>query len=177
MRNRSALLSIALVPALLTCGCANNNTERDATAGGVIGGVTGAIVGAAAHAPLAGAAIGAASGALIGGAVGHSEDKAEQRAVADAAYRQRTALPIDQIVYMTQSHVSDTLIVNQIRASGAVYSLTGSDVAYLKGQGVSDAVVSEMQATAQRYPQPVYPAHPVYVAEPAPVAVGVGVRF
>jgi len=177
MRNKRTLLGVALVPALAMCGCAGDNTERGAVAGGVIGTAAGAIAGAAAHAPLAGAAIGAATGAIVGGAVGHAEDKAEQRAVAQAAYARQTALPIDQIVSMTQNHINDVVIINQIRASGAVYHLTGNDVVWLKQQGVSDSVVSEMQATAQRYPPAYYPAQRVYVADPAPVAVGVGVRF
>ncbi len=177
MRNKRTLLSAALVPALVICGCAGDNTERGAVAGGVIGTAAGAIVGCAAHAPVAGALMGGATGAIVGGAAGHAEDKAEQRAAAQAAYARQTALPIDQIVSMTQNHMSDVLIINQIRSSGAVYHLTGNDVVWLKGQGVSDAVVSEMQATAQRYPPAYYPAQRVYVAEPAPVAVGVGVRF
>ena len=175
MRNKKTLLGLALVPALLTCGCASDNTERGAVTGGVVGTAVGAVAGAAAHAPLAGAAIGALAGTAIGATAGHAEDKAEQRAAAQAAYAQRTALPIDQIVSMTQQRVNDTLIINQIRASGAVYSLTGNDIVYLRSQGVSDAVISEMQATAVRYPQPVYQPSRVYVDPP--VAVGVGVRF
>jgi hypothetical protein len=109
---------------------------------------------------------------VAGGAIGHAHDKADQQAVA----ARMAALSINDVVYMTQSHVSDTVIINQIRSSGALYNLSANDIAYLKSQGVSDAVVTEMQATA--YPRRVYTAAPVYVVDPPPpppVAVGVGI--
>jgi hypothetical protein len=176
MMNKCQLLGWALLPALVACGCATH-TETGALTGGAIGTAVGAVAGAAAHAPLAGAAIGALAGTAIGATAGHAEDRAERRAANEAIYAQRMALPIDQVVSMAHNHVSDTIIINQIRSRGAVYSLTGDDITYLKSQGVSDAVVSEMQATAVRYPQPVYGAPRYYVADPPPVSVGVGVRF
>jgi hypothetical protein len=88
---------------------------------------------------------------------------------------------------MTQEHVSDNVIITKIRTSPVVYQLTSQDVLMLKQNGVSDVVVSEMMATATRYPRRVYTAAPVYgppppavvVVEqppPPPVAVGVGFR-
>lgn len=172
MMNRAKWIGCALLPTLLSVGCSNmDNTERGALAGGLFGTAAGTIVGAAARAPLAGAAIGAVAGTALGAAAGHAEDKHEQRVAA----AQRAALPIEQVVYMAQSHVSDPVIINQIRTTGAVYYLTANDIAWLKSQGVSDTVVSEMQAT-RYYPRRVYTAEPVYVAEP-PVSVGVGVGF
>lgn len=172
MITKHTLLSWTVAPALLVCGCTGmNHTEQGAVSGGVLGGVAGAIVGSAAHAPGIGAVVGASTGALLGGAAGHSQDRAERRAAAEA---QRTALRLEDVVYMVQSHVSDPVIINQVRTTGSVYHLTANDIAYLKAQGVSDAVVSEMQATAARYPGRVYMA-PAYAVEPPPVAVGVGV--
>jgi hypothetical protein len=174
MKKRMQWIGCAPVLAVLTCGCpAMNHTEEGAAAGGVIGAGAGAVAGSLARAPVAGALIGGATGALVGGAVGHAHDKAEQQAVA----ARMTALSLNDIVYMTQSHVSDAVIINQIRASGALYRLTANDIAYLKSQGVSDAVVTEMQATA--YPRRVYTGAPVYVVDPPPpppVAVGIGIH-
>jgi hypothetical protein len=164
------MLKCAVLPALLACGCAGmNNADRGTVGGGLIGAGAGAAIGSAAKAPGIGALVGAGTGALIGGAIGDAKDKKEQAAQA-AAVAQR-APRLEDIVYMTQSHVSDELIVNQIRTTGAIYNLTANDINWLKSQGVSDAVVSEMQATSVRYPRR------VYVAEPPPVSVGVGVGF
>jgi hypothetical protein len=172
MLTKAKLLGCGLLPALLAAGCSSmDNTERGAVAGGVFGTAAGAIVGAAAHAPVAGALIGAAAGTAVGAAAGHAEDKQEQRIAA----AQRNALPMEQVASMTQQQVSDTIIINQIRTSGAVYYLTADQISWLKSQGVSDAVVSEMQAT-RYYPRRYYSAEPVYLAEP-PVSVGVGVGF
>jgi hypothetical protein len=172
MLHKAKLIGCAILPALLTAGCSNmDNTERGALTGGIFGTALGTIAGAAAHAPLAGAAIGAVAGTAVGAAAGHAEDKHEQRVEA----ARQAALPMEQVVAMTQQHVSDTIIINQIRTTGAVYYLDANQIAWLKAQGVSDAVVSEMQAT-RYYPRRCYTAEPVYVAEP-PVAVGVGVGF
>ena len=72
---------------------------------------------------------------------------------------------------------SDWIITKDedIRSTGTTYNLRVEDIQYLKEQGVSDAVVAEMQMRRPvRVIQPVY-TRPVYV-EPAPV-VGVGVGF
>jgi hypothetical protein len=174
----------AVLPALLACGCEGlSHSENGALAGGAIGAGTGAVVG---HAlgntgvgALAGGAIGAVSGALIGNSV----DKSEQR---EAAAAQARMVTLPQIAQMTQQSISDPVIIEQIRATGSVYQLTPNDIYWLKSQGVHDAVITEMQATATRYPARVYTAAPVYgdggvyvvdPAPPPPVSVGVGVGF
>lgn len=48
---------------------------------------------------------------------------------------------------MVQEHVSDDIIINQIRSSGAAFHLTCSDICCCKQNGVSDTVILEMQAT------------------------------
>jgi hypothetical protein len=181
MMNVKRWVGGALLPALLACGCEGlSHSENGALAGGAVGAGTGAIVG---HAlgntgvgALAGGAIGAVSGALLGKSV----DKSEERAAAAAQARMMT---LPQIAQMSQQHISEAIIIDQIRSTGSVYHLTSDDILWLKSQGVSDAVVAEMQATATRYPARVYTAVPVYdgdavyVAPPPPVSVGVGVGF
>jgi Glycine zipper len=170
-----------LAPVLLACGCSSmNNTETGAVAGGAVGAGVGAIAGAACRNPGVGAAIGAGAGALTGALVGHSIDKSEEKAKDQAvaavqAQQQQQQLGIADIARMAQQHISDTVIIEQIRTGGVVYRLTAPDIEYLKANGVSDPVILEMQATANR---PIYAAGaPAYVVQPAAPPVAVGVRF
>ena len=182
-------LTVALLPSLLACGCQTmNNTETGALGGGFLGAALGALAGGPRHA-LAGAAIGgaagAATGALIGGAagavtgglIGNAEDKREKAHAAAVAATFAGPQHLQEIAGMAVNHISDDVIVSKVRSSGLIYRLSGSDITYLKTYGVSDAVIVEMNATATRYPRPMY-GPPVYVVEPAPappVSVGVGV--
>ena len=90
---------------------------------------------------------------------------------------------ITDVVYLAQQHVTDEVIITQIRTTHSVFQLSAGDTVWLKQQGVSDAVVQEMLATATRYPRRVYSATPVYsqpvyvVEPPPPVAVGVGFGY
>lgn len=167
------LVKVAVLPAMLMlCGCASMTpTDRGVLGGGAIGAGTGAIVGNALGNTGAGAAIGAVVGAVSGGLIGNEVEKSEQRQV--AAVQAQTQLGIADVIQMAQSHISDPVIIQQIRTSGSVYHLSGPDVLTLKQNGVSDVVVQEMMATAARPQRVVY--EPVYVAPAAPpVALGFG---
>jgi hypothetical protein len=176
---RFFLNSLALHAALI-CGCSSmNNTEGGAAAGGLLGAGTGALIGQATGHTGAGALIGAGVGAVSGGLIGHAVDESEKRQAALAA---RGTLGTTDIVQMAQAHVSDEVIISQIRTTGSVFRLSSNDTIWLKQQGVSDAVVTEMLASANRVPRRVYSgapvyAEPVYVAEPPPPPVSVGVGF
>jgi hypothetical protein len=189
------LWSVAALAALLVaCGCSSmNNTEKGAVVGGGVGAGVGALAGAACHNPGVGAAIGAGAGALTGAVVGHSMDKSEEKAKNDAAaavqaQQQAQQLGVADIAKMAQQHISDDVIIQQIRTSGVIYHLSAAEIEYLKANGVSDPVILEMQATVNRLPRRVYtaapvyaPAPPVYVVQPAPpppvsVGVGIGIR-
>jgi hypothetical protein len=177
------LFAMVLTPALLLAGCATN-TETGALTGAGLGGLGGALIGGAAHAPLAGAAIGAAAGALTGAAIGHSEDKREAReqARAVAASIEAQQAGMNEVARMTSQHISDDIVVNYVRTSPVVYNLAANQLEWLKQNGVSDLVIREMQNTIYRLPQRVYVEGPVYgpavvVAEPPPVAVGVGIGY
>jgi len=178
--------------ALLPCGCANlSNTENGLLGGGAIGAGTGAIVGNALGNTGAGALIGAGVGALSGGLVGNaldeSEKKAQARAVAAAtAVAPRTPLGMTDVAQMAQQHISDGVIIGQIRSTGSVYNLSPSDIYWLKENGVSDPVIHEMQLTANRQPRRVYTTTPVYEAPAVyervyiydpPPRVGIGVGY
>jgi hypothetical protein len=152
-----------------------NNTEAGALGGGVLGAGLGALVGAATGHAAAGAAIGAGAGAVTGGLIGNSEDRAEARQK-QAATNWAAAHPpvaINDIVQMSQQHISDDLIIGQIRSSYSAYALTAADITYMKQQGVSDRVIEYMQSCVAPAGM-VVPGRTVYVVEPAPV-VRVGV--
>jgi hypothetical protein len=168
--------------ALSAPGCATmNNTEKGLLGGAALGGVGGALVGSAVGHPGAGAAIGAGLGGVGGGLIGNAVDKSEARQEARlAAATAPGPLGLTDVAQMAQQHVSDDLIVGQIRATGAVYNLSATDVVWLKQNGVSDRVIQEMQLTARRpvgrvCPVPVY--EPVYVLEPPPPALRVGFGY
>jgi hypothetical protein len=156
-----------------------SNTEQGAAAGGLIGAGTGALIGSVTHHAGAGALIGAGVGALAGGLTGHAVDESEKRqaelAAVNAPPPQRP-LGLTDVVQLAQSHVSDEVIINQIRMTGSLFQLSANDTIWLKQQGVSDVIVTEMLASANRVPRSVYVAEPVYV-DPPPISVGVGFGY
>src|SRR5262249_51445661 len=83
-----------------------------------------------------GGAVGAIGGAIAGWAHDQSVIKADTRSAAQA---QQGSL--EQIVKLSQQGVTDAVIINQIRTSGKVYTLSANDILYLKQHNVSDAVI------------------------------------
>jgi len=119
----------------------------------------GALAGAACHAPGVDAAIGAGAGALTGAVVGHSVDQSEEKAKNDAAaanqaQQQAQQMGVADVAKMAQRHITDEVMITHIRTGGVVYHLSVPEIEYLKANGVSDAVVMEMQATANSVPPP-----------------------
>jgi hypothetical protein len=161
-------------------GCQSmSNTDKGVLAGGGLGAATGAAIGSmtgrAGPGAVIGGVVGAVAGGLTGNAIDNSEREAEARAAAIAA--QRPPLSMQEVVQLTASGSSDTVIINQIRLSAVPYQLATNDILYLKENRVSEAVISELQASGSR-PPVVYTAQPVYVCpEPPPVAVGVGFGY
>jgi surface antigen len=183
------LVGVVLLPGLLACGCASMTpTEKGVGTGGLIGAGTGALIGKATGNTGAGAVIGAGVGALTGGLIGNGIEQSDKRqearlAAAQAQAEQAHALGVTDIVQMAQSHVSDEVIISQIRSTGSVFRLSSNDTIWLKQQGVSDVVIQEMLASANRAPRqvysaaPVYVTRPVYVVEPAPPPVSLGFGY
>ncbi|MCS6853085.1 MAG: glycine zipper domain-containing protein [Gemmataceae bacterium] len=186
----AGIRALLLLSTIIAGGCANlSNTEKGAGIGGALGAGTGALIGSTTGHAGAGALIGAGVGALSGALVGNTADKAEKRA-AEAQLAAATAPPplgLTDIVSLAQQHVSDAVIINQIRQTHSVYHLSPNDIAWLKANGVSDAVILEMQATANRLPRRVYSPTPVYaqpiyqpiyiVEPPPPVSIGFGFGY
>ena len=159
----------------LLCGCASmSNTDRGVLGGGAIGTGVGAAIGSLTGHTGAGAAIGAITGAVGGGLIGNAADERERKeqAARIAAANAHPPLSLEEIANLTQQHVSDEIVITQIRTTGSVYNLTAEQIVWLRQVGVSERVIQEMQLTAQ-YPQPVYVVDP----PPPPVHVGVGFGF
>lgn len=175
-RWRWLLSASALWTAALSVGC--TATEQGVVGGGLMGSVIGAIAGGRRHS-AAGAVVGGLAGAAVGGAIGSAKD--EKTAARQAAAQRQPPLSIPDVIQLTSSGMSDDVIIDQIRRSGAVYHLTAQDLLTLQNSGVREPVIREMQATVHRPVRRIYTAQPVYVVEPAPppppVGIGVGVTY
>jgi hypothetical protein len=133
--------------------------------GALLGGVTGALAGAAIgnqnDETTAGALIGGAVGLLTGASLGHSVDREVERRQLQAFHRQqaqaqrlaRAVSPAD-VISMTQSGLSDAVIINHIRQHGVRQPLQVSDVIFLHQQGVSEPVIAALQQAHQAAPPP-----------------------
>jgi hypothetical protein len=179
------LIPFALLPALWSTGCASmTQTDKGVAAGGLLGAGTGALIGNAVGHTGAGAIIGAGLGAITGGLIGNAVEESEKRTEAKVAAAQAAQgrLGITDVVTMAQNHISDDVIISQLRTTGSSFRLSSNDTIWLKQQGVSDRVVQEMLASASRAypygaPPPVVYTRPVYVIEeapPPPVSFGFG---
>ena len=51
---------------------------------------------------------------------------------------------VPQVLQLVQAKISDGIIVNYIQNSGTIYSLSASEIVYLKQQGASDNVLNAM---------------------------------
>src|SRR5262245_25685103 len=183
MIRRRMFVMLALVCVAAANGCASmNHTERDALAGGGLGAAAGAPRDP--DRPARGAAAGSTCGAAAGAAVGSRAAAAARRAKAsaDASQPVRGPLTLEQVADLCRRGIGDDVIKGQIRSSGTRYNLSAEQVTWLHDQGVSDAVISEMQQTGYRR-RVVYadrPYEPVYVMPPPrPVVYGpsVGIGF
>jgi uncharacterized membrane protein len=173
-------LGLLVLPLALFSGCQNmNNTEAGAVGGGILGATIGTIVGLGCRNPLAGAAIGGAVGATAGGLNGAVEDRREQRYTQSVtAAVQRGQAELEEVAKLARAGTSDAIIIEHIRGSGSIFTLSADQIAWLKENRVSDAVIQEMEYTGHR-PAGYYYARPqrvVYIEEPQP-AVGVYARF
>ncbi len=152
----------------------NYQTRNGAMLGGVTGAVIGGVVGHQRDDTLEGALIGGAVGAIAGGVLGNQRDHADRKRygyysygqpvyVAQPTYiEQRTYVPVQstpiqprtvtrrpvsvsEIVSMTQSGVSDSVIVSHIQANGVASRPDVNEVIWMNQQGVSDYVITAMQ--------------------------------
>ncbi len=184
MKNKLLLVGLLV---LSPCGCTGmNNTQQGAVSGGLLGAGAGALIGGVTRNAGAGALIGGLAGTAVGAAVGNDRDRFEDRqharAIAAANTAARNQLRLEDIVQMAQRQTPDDIIIRQIDQTQSIFALSTQDIFYLQDNGVSRGVISFMQSrrtprtvvVAEPAPVVVHP-QPVYVVEPAPPPIGVGV--
>ena len=132
------------------------NTQRGAVVGGLAGAIAGGLIGDHNDKAGAGAAIGGAIGALSGAVMGNAKDKETQQRYyyqqqQHQQYQQQVvinnqqAVSLADVVSMSRSGLSESVIINQIQQRGVMQRLQVPDIITLHQQGVSDTVISVMQ--------------------------------
>jgi len=166
------LLSVLSLPACVGLGQSPYyHRDRGLGVGALVGAVTGGAIGNNNGQTVEGALIGGAVGALAGAVIGDSVDTDIARN--NAVYEQRLsrqmsqAVSVSDVVTMTQSRLSDTVIVTHIRTYGVAVRPQANDLMLMSNAGVSDVVIGAMQtaplAVAAPAPPPAY--HNVIVRE------------
>ena len=180
------LLSVlSLFPALGLGQTPYYNRDRGFGVGALVGALTGGAIGHNNGQTAEGALIGGAVGALTGAAIGDSVDTDIARN--NAIYDQRLASQLSQavsvqdVLTMSQSRLSDSVIVTHIRTHGVAARPQANDLILMSNAGVSEAVIGAMQtaplAVSAPAPPPAYRnvivrehyyAPPVYAVPVAP---------
>ena len=118
------------------------DTQRGAAVGGLTGAIAGGLIGDHNGEAGAGAAIGGVIGAVTGGLIGNASDKEaayrRQQAVSrqyqnQIAYQQ-SAVSTGDVVSMTRSGISESVIINQINQRGVIAKLQVPDIISLHQQ-------------------------------------------
>ena len=140
-----------LAPSL---GCATNRAGNGALAGSLVGAGLGAAVGEAHDNPLAGALIGGLGGAALGSSVGGEIDRAEARAVQQAAHLQaahqqaaRGGVGVAEVIDLTLNGVDPEVIATHVRQNGGRGTLGAGDLITLQQNGVHPRVIAALQTS------------------------------
>jgi osmotically inducible lipoprotein OsmB len=189
MRKRLQIgMVIISISALVGC---SNLPGSAGQQGAVIGGASGAAVGAAVSKNRAlGAVIGGAVGAAGGYVVGANKDKIlgkDHEGASEAARKSQDApatadqartatsadinndgfVTLDEVVALKQANLTDSQIIEKLRATQQVFELTEEQKRYLLDHGVSRNVVDQMLTLNQdRRNELLAPSDPV-VGRPA----------
>jgi hypothetical protein len=131
---------------------------------------------------LLGAGLGAATGGLVGAGLDENDRRNEARVAAATAQPAPPPMTVHDVIQMTRSGVSESLIVSQIHSSNSVFHLQAADITALSQQGVNDRVIQAMMDTSRRpnviRTRPVvYQPAPVYVVEPPPPPISIGFGY
>ncbi|MFN3189081.1 MAG: glycine zipper domain-containing protein [Aureliella sp.] len=153
-----AAASLALIPG--TAARAQTRAQDGATAGGIAGAIIGGIIGHQNDEVPEGALIGGAVGAVAGGLLGRNQDQelARQRYAQQQAYYahqqqayaqqqviRNTGISSNDILNMSRSGLSESLILSQLQTKGVQRRLEVSEIISLHQQGISDNIISAMQ--------------------------------
>ena len=172
----SWMLLLTLGLSVVTTGCRNlNRTQNGALVGGGLGSLVGAVIGHQTGHTAGGAAIGALAGGLAGGLIGNAEDSREQRDAAIARENSRLAdaraLTNHDLVKMSQSGISDDLIISSVRTRGGRFDLGPDAIIGLKVQGVSDTVILAVQKSGNTAPVTTTVVHGAHAVIPSEVII------
>ncbi len=151
----AGLLSLAILVSSVGCQSSPNRAAEGSLIGGIIGAGTGAIIGNQGRNRNEGRTTGAVLGGIVGALGGALAGSQVQKQPQQQAQQQQVGQPvqavnpsqmsIQQIVDLSKQGVHEDVIVDRIRMSNSRFTLSQSDVDYLKGQGVSQKVISGMQ--------------------------------
>lgn len=175
--SRKLQLVAFLAAALSATSGMAQNTQRGAAVGGIMGAIAGGIIGDHNDEAGAGAAIGGAIGVVTGAVIGNAQDKeqAYARARVQQQYQHqqvvvaRQAVTVADVISMSRSGLSDSVIINQIQQRGVQQRLEVPDIITLHQQGVHESVITMMQQASIGPPPSTYvapvQATPVIVEE------------
>lgn len=186
LKTHAILRCVAIATACLVplAASAQVQQQRGATLGGLTGAVAGALIGDKNGEAGAGAAIGGVVGAVTGGLLGNAADKEAALIQQERMYQQQelqqqqfavtqSAVSPTDVINMTRSGLSDSVIINQINQRGVQQTLQVPDIISLHQQGVHELVITAMQQAptgAQRVARAPTPIAQRVIA-PAPVIV------
>lgn len=157
-----------------------NDTAQGTVVGGGLGAITGALIGGGKGKGGEGALIGAGIGAITGNLLGRSKDANDERiaqngyAAAHGANIQAAAQAVTNydLAQMTQSGLSEAVIVGAIQQRGARLDLSPQGLIQLKQAGVSDGVlIAAQRASAGGATSSIYAAPAAQVIAPPPTVV------
>ena len=176
--------TLLLLAAFTTASHAQSYRNQDAAIGGIAGAVIGGIIGHQNDETPEGALIGGAVGAVAGGVLGNAKDQQQQRyyrhQAQNQAWRQQQvnrAVSIGDVVNMSRSGLSDSVIVNHIRTNGVTDQVGTHQIISMHNSGVSEQVITAMQSAprAGTYSRPALPQRETVIVErtapPPPVIV------
>lgn len=136
-------IKFILLASVLT-SCATNMGTGMIT-GGVIGGGAGGLAGC-----TKGGLIGSAAGVIAGGLIGAALDEQDRRVMERSSPRtvdrmdRGETLTINDVIKLSQSGVSDDLIIQYIRQTNSSYTLSQAQIRRLQDTGVSQRVINDM---------------------------------
>lgn len=170
---------LVLSVGLFAAGChPRNHTENGVMVGSTLGALAGGVIGHQSGNTVDGAALGAVAGGLTGAIVGNANDERDMALASASQAKAENAVTNYDLIRLTQSGVSDEVIINTVKTRGGRIDLGPNAIIDLKNNGVSDAVILGIQQAAQaeqstQMIQAVSSRPNVVVVPPAYVGVGV----
>lgn len=164
-------------------GCEHmSNTAKGGLIGGGVGAGLGGIAGGGKGA-LVGGLIGTGVGGLVGNDMDQQEKRAAEHRLANAEARaaantlpppvlsHNAPLGMADVMQLSREGRSDTVIINQIRATNSTFQLSVEDIRMLGANGVSDGVIAEMQRCRPSTRVIREPARVIYTDPNPPVVI------